>query len=390
MSASDDFGVLVVSPFGRDAELIRAALVQSRLQCESLKDVAAAAEVLRSRNVGALLLAAESIGKEDIAILAKALAEQPSWSDLPVLVMTPPGKQTLTDCQREQRYLPLGQITLLERPMRTDTLVSSVKAALHARKRQYEHRLADETFLKSEKLAVAGNLASSIAHEINNPLEAVTNLLYLLNGTSLNQQQQYYLEVARAELARVSAIAVQTLTFSPQREERRQASVSEILDSVLTLYQARLTGSNIAIERRYQHTAPLMCYPGDLRQVFLNLIGNAFDATRNGGRIILGERAVVHPRTGQRGVRILVADTGCGMSAAVKAHLFGAFNSSKGIQGIGLGLWISKEIIDKHRGSIRVRSKDKPGSGGTVFSIFLPRDARGAIEAPLPLLDKAA
>ncbi len=229
---------------------------------------------------------------------------------------------------------------------------------------------------QSEKLAVVGRLASSIAHEINNPLEAVTNLLYILDETPLDEEQRGYLDIARRELARVSEISAQTLTFNRQRDVRGEASIAALLDSVLVLYQGRLAGLKITIERRYQHTPPFACYPGELRQVFANLIGNAFDATRQGGRIILRERAARHPKSRQPGVRVLIADTGQGMCAEVKNHLFEPFKSTKGNNGNGLGLWISKGIIDKHRGSIQVRSSTGPGKSGTVFSIFIPFDRR--------------
>ena len=390
MPANDDLRVLLVFPFGRDAELVRSALEQSHCHCETFKDIEGAVEALRFGNAGALLVAEEALGNKAVVILAKALEEQPPWSDLPVLVMLAGGNSKPKGRQQERRYLPLGEITLLERPMRIATLVSSVKAALRARQRQYERRSSEDALRKSDKLAALGRLASTIAHEINNPLSAVVNLLYLLGGTPLNQQQQQYLDMAQGELARVAEIAGQTLTFNRQNSKREQASVPEILDSVLKLFHARLTSSNIAVERHYQNTPPLMCYPGELRQVFVNLMGNAFDATRKGGRIVIRERAAAHPKTGQPGIRIVVADTGHGMSAQVKAHLFESFNTTKGSQGTGLGLWISKGIIDKHLGSIHVRSSDKQGSSGTVFSIFLPQDARGAVEPPLPLLDKVS
>jgi signal transduction histidine kinase len=282
------------------------------------------------------------------------------------------GKETIQSRLREQRRLMLGNTTLLERPIRAATLVSSVKSALQARSRQYERKLAEAALRQSDKLAAVGRLASSIAHEINNPLEAVTNLLYLLNGTPLNQVQRGYLDTARQELARVSEIAAQTLTFNRQRDIRGKASIPALLDSVLVLYQGRLAGSGIVIDRRYQNTAPFNCYPGELRQVFANLIGNAFDATRQGGRIILRERSAVHPKTGQRGVRTILADTGHGIPAEVKGHLFEAFKSTKGSNGSGLGLWISKGIIEKHSGSIQFRSSTRQGRSGTVFSIFIP------------------
>jgi len=235
-------------------------------------------------------------------------------------------------------------------------------------------RNAETVLRQHEKLAAVGRVASSIAHEINNPLEAVTNLLYLLQGTPLNEEQQGLLDLAEGELARVSEISSHTLTFNRQRDIRAEASIPALLDSVLVLYQGRMAGSGISIERRYRDSGPFTCRPGELRQVFVNLIGNAFDATRNGGRILLRERSAIHLKTGQPGVRVTVADTGHGMEAHVKAHLFDAFRSTKGLNGSGLGLWISKGIVDKHRGSIYFRSSTKPGSCGTVFSIFIPYD----------------
>jgi len=290
------------------------------------------------------------------------------------------GKATVQSRRQEGQQLSLGNTTLLERPIRAATLVSSIRAALHARDRQYQRRLSEAALRQSEKLAVIGRLAASIAHEINNPLEAVTNLLYLLDGTPLNTQQQEYLATAQQELARISEIARNTLTFNRQRDVIGQASISALLDSVLLLYHGRLAGSNTVVEHRYRNAAPLTCYPGELRQVFVNLIGNAFDATRGGGRILVRERAATHPRTGQDGVRITIADNGDGMSTKVKAHLFEAFQSTKGLNGSGLGLWISKGIIEKHSGSIQFRSATTPASSGTVFSIFIPRSVGRSID----------
>jgi signal transduction histidine kinase len=384
MAASDELTVLLVCPLGRDAELIGHVLEESSIQSERHKDIVSAAEVFRSRNVGALLIAEEALGIKAIAFLAAALAEQPAWSDLPVLVLTTRAKPTLNNRQPAREYLPLGKITLLERPMGIATLVSSVKAALRARTRQYERRLAEESLRKSEKLAVVGRLASSIAHEINNPLAAVTNLLYLLSRTALDEQQQQYLETAQKELNRAAAIASQTLNFNRQSNTKEQATVPAILDSVLALFEMRLANSQITIERHYQYSTKIFCYPGELRQVFANLIGNALDASRTGGRIILRERAEVHPKTGQHGVRISVADTGHGISAEVRPHLFEAFWSTKGSRGTGLGLWVSKGIIEKHGGLIRLRSSTRPGSSGTVFSIFIPLDRRVELAPPTP------
>lgn len=373
-TSNDGLNILLVTLIRRDTELIQNALNVSNVQSEAFEDVASTVEVFRTRDIGALLIAEEALGEAQIALLASALAKQPSWSALPVLVLTMGGKETFQSRRREQERLSLGDISLLERPVRIATLLSSVKAALQARSRQYERRVAESVLRQSEKLALVGRLASSIAHEINNPLEAMMNLLYLLEGTPLNEEQQGYLSTAQQELVRVSQIAAQTLTFNRQRDIKGEASVSALLDSVLVLYQGRLAGSQIVVERRYQNTAPFLCYPGELRQLFANLIGNAFDATRKGGCILLRERTATHPKTGQSGILITVADTGHGMSAEVKAHLFEAFKSTKGNNGSGLGLWISKGIIEKHCGSIQCRSSTEPKVHGTVFTIFIPID----------------
>ena len=373
MTAGDGLQVLLVTPTGRDAKMIANALSMSNVRSEVLNDVASAVDVFRAEDIGAMLIAEEALEEEAIALLSSAIAQQPAWSALPVLVLTMGGKDTFQSKQRERQRLSLGETTLLERPIRVATLISSVRAARDARSRQYERRLSEKVLRQSEKLAVVGRLASSIAHEINNPLESVTNLLYLLAGTPLNMEQQEYLNTARQELTRVSEIAAQTLTYNRQLDVKGEASFSTLLDSILVLYKGRLAGSDTKIERRYRSGSSFTCYPGEIRQVFANLIGNAFDATRKGGRILLREGSAIHPKTGQHGVRITVADTGDGMSPEVIAHLFEPFKSTKGLNGSGLGLWISKGIIEKHRGSIRFRSSTRIGSSGTVFSIFIPQ-----------------
>jgi signal transduction histidine kinase len=374
MTANHEMAVLLVAPIGRDAELIRLVLQKSGVQSEAFSEIASATEALSSGNFGALLIAEEALGTKGIALLASVRAEQPAWSDVPVLVLTATPSHTAKNSQHERQLLPIDNVVLLDRPIRMATLVASIRAALRARSRQYERRLAEEALQQSEKFAVIGRLSASVAHEINNPLEAISNVLYLLDQTALNPQQQQYLHVAQEELQRVAEIAAHTLTFNRHSNVRGAASVSVLLDSALALYRSRLTSSGVVVESRHQNTPPLRCYPGELRQLFANLIGNAFDATRKGGRILVRERYAVHPNTGQPGIRIILADTGHGMGADVKAHLFEPFHSTKGRHGNGLGLWISKGIVDKHGGSLRFRSSTKQGSSGTVFSIFLPLD----------------
>jgi signal transduction histidine kinase len=236
-----------------------------------------------------------------------------------------------------------------------------------------ERRRRDAALQRTEKLAAVGRMASSISHEINNPLESVTNLLYLIqHGESDHEDMRTYAQLASSELARVSHIVTQTLKFHRQSTHAALCRGSEILESVVALYQSRIVTLRTVIERKYVAHDSMLCFAGDMRQVFANLIGNALDATGDGGKLWLRTRRAHSPRTGQPGVRVTVADNGCGMSAATQRAVFEAFFTTKGMTGTGLGLWVSEEIIRTHRGTIRLRSRDTEGRSGTVFAIFFP------------------
>jgi len=232
-------------------------------------------------------------------------------------------------------------------------------------------RAAEKALIRSEKLASVGRLASSIAHEINNPLESVTNLLYLLQSQVATEEAKGLVMTAQEELARVSHIANHTLRFHRQSTKATDVDLGELFSSILGLYRGRFSNSGINVEVRTAGASTLRCYDGEMRQILVNLIGNAFDATRSGGRLILACRDITL-RAGLRGVRITIADSGTGIDAAVLDHIFEAFYTTKGIGGTGLGLWIIQELIDKVGGSVRVRSSTKPGRSGTVFILTFP------------------
>ena len=235
-----------------------------------------------------------------------------------------------------------------------------------------EQKRGEETLRRTEKLAAAGRLAASIAHEINNPLEAVTNLLYLIRQEHLSPETAHFAELAQQEVTRVSEITQQTLRFYRQSTLPTLSNVRELLDSVLTLHIGRIQTLQVELEREYQGDLSLFCLAGELRQVFANLIGNALDAmTPDGGRLLI--RARPAHQKGSPGVRVSVADTGCGISEEARRHIFEPFFTTKETTGTGLGLWVSDQIIRKHRASVRVRSR-VTGHPGTVFSIFFPAD----------------
>jgi signal transduction histidine kinase len=238
-----------------------------------------------------------------------------------------------------------------------------------------ESKRAEQVLLQSEKLNAVGRLASSIAHEINNPLEAVTNLLYLAQQAAVNPEAKQYITTAELELRRVSVIANQTLRFYRQSTNPRPITYQELIEATLPLYQGRLANSRVTIERRDRTNNAVICFDGEIRQVLSNLVSNAIDAMRgSGGRLLIRSRAGTDWKTGRHGIVLTVADTGSGMSAYTLSHIFEPFFTTKGISGTGLGMWISREIVDRHLGHLRVRSSQQTDSSGTVFTLFLPSD----------------
>lgn len=225
---------------------------------------------------------------------------------------------------------------------------------------------------QAEKLAAVGRLASSIAHEINNPLESVTNLLFLIEHAAKQPDLKQYAATAQAELSRVSQIAIQTLRFHRQSTLAAEVQVGRLVRDVLHLYAGRIANAGVVIERQEHTDALLMCYDADLRQVFANLIGNAIDACRPGQRVSIRTREAMNSRTGQKGIRVIVADTGCGMDENTQKHMFDPFFTTKGETSTGLGLWVSAEILQKHHAAVKVRSRQQPHNHGTVISIFFP------------------
>jgi PAS domain S-box-containing protein len=241
-----------------------------------------------------------------------------------------------------------------------------------------DRKRSEEALRKAEKLAVTGRLAASIAHEINNPLEAITNLLYLLrNYCELQDPALNYVTMAEYEVRRIAEITQQTLRFYRQTTQPARTKMNDLLDSVLSLYQGRLNSLDIHVERDYDPELDLFCFAGEIRQVFANLVGNSIDALSAGGRLrIRARRSRNWKNPEQTGVRFTTADTGAGMEPDVAKRAFEAFFTTKEVTGTGLGLWISHEIVAKHHGAIKLRSRSTSsgGTSGTVFQFFIPDD----------------
>ncbi len=503
--ATRDNRILVFAPTGQDSPLIARVLQRAGIDAEVCPSFDAVFDEMGS-GAGAVVLAEEGLSQSALDRLAAYLAQQPSWSDFPIVLLTKAGHVTALQHRLRQKQQLLGNVLLLERPVRPETLVSTLSGVLRSRQRQYQVRdyledkqksetalresekqfrdlantipqlawiaradgyifwyndrwfdytgttpsemegwgwtavhdpvhlpevmkrwrraldqgetfemtfplrgadgkfhpfltivrpvldssgkvarwfgtntdvtsqkRAEEALIRTEKLAAAGRLAASISHEINNPLEAVTNLLYLVEtNPKLDDNNRGLLQQAQAELKRVSHITTHTLRFYRDPTKAVPLKISELIDSVITLYQGRIKQGGIKINRRYRDLSEYVGFSGELRQVLANLIGNALDAMRKGGTLHLRVHQAHDLTSGASGLRILVADSGHGMSHETLRRVFEPFFTTKESIGTGLGLFVSKEIVEKSGGSIAVKSSDRPGCSGTVFSIFLP------------------
>jgi signal transduction histidine kinase len=238
--------------------------------------------------------------------------------------------------------------------------------------------LAEQALLQSEKLAVVGRLAASISHEINNPLEAIGNILYLVRNAETLENARDYALMAEQELSRVAQITTQTLSFY---RENRQAALYQpmaILDSALTLLGGKINSSRVQVKVDFRdNVQPIRCRDGELRQVIVNLVSNAIEATPAGGHVVVRLRPVMAwlPQGAVRGVRILVADSGRGIPPEFRERIFEPFFTTKAHEtGNGLGLWVVQDLIEKQDGLMRMRSGTLRGWQGTTFSVFIPYD----------------
>jgi PAS domain S-box-containing protein len=406
---STQLPVLLVAPFGRDAALIAGALRNASISCELCPDVRATLPRL-ANSAGALLIEEEAFTDELIQEFAAALQSQPAWSDAPLIVLTRgrAGNARASKLMAQMRE-PLGHTTLLERPIRPETLVSTVETVLRARVRQFQIRDALEqlqasearyrslalatssaiwttdlhgnmveplpsweaftgqsfesyrgrgwmnaihaadrqaattavsnaierlrpysleyrmqrhdgrycyvsargvpvfredssvkewvgtctdiqarkdseiALRKSERLALAGQLAAGIAHEINNPLEAVTNLIYLISTRAADEESRHFAAMAQHELTRVAEISAQTLRFYRRSTKPVSTDVGELLQSLLQLFRPKFGRRSLQLHSHFDAGPQILAFPNELRQLFANLISNAIDATPSGG-----------------------------------------------------------------------------------------------------------
>jgi len=246
-----------------------------------------------------------------------------------------------------------------------------------------QRHLEEEALRRSEKLATAGRLAATIAHEINNPLEAVTNLVYLMRqDRGIKPNTKELLRLADEQLARVNHIAKQTLGFYQDRNVPEAVDVVQTLEGLLSILQSSINAKQLRITREYENACLLRGFRGELRQVLSNLLTNAIDASPSGGTLIL---RVTPERNAEQiaRVHIEVEDFGSGIHPGDQSRIFEPFFTTKSDFGTGLGLWVTRELVEKHGGTIAFRSNCQDGISGTCFSIVLPASESGIQAAAL-------
>ncbi|MGA9671296.1 MAG: ATP-binding protein [Terracidiphilus sp.] len=232
---------------------------------------------------------------------------------------------------------------------------------------------AEDALMRTEKLAIAGRLAASIAHEINNPLEAVSNLLFLITLSKTTETAQEHARHALEQLMRVSLITQQTLKFHRQAGSPKLTNLSEILESIMALFRSKLTAADIVVEVRAEQEKSVACMPSETQQIFANLVSNSIDAMPRGGRLVIR----LQPSQDWRdrtvaGMRVTFFDSGVGMNRATMRRIFEPFFTTKTDTGTGLGMWVVAQLVERHRGEVRVWSTQRTQRSGTAFSVFLP------------------
>jgi PAS domain S-box-containing protein len=244
-----------------------------------------------------------------------------------------------------------------------------------------ERKKAERALRTTERLASVGRLAATVAHEINNPLEAVTNLIYLAKQSTGLPEVQKYLTHAEEELDRVSQLTRQTLGFYRETKAASAMKVGSTIMPLISVFGSRMRRRGIEIHPEIKQDREIYAVPGEIRQLVANLVSNSVDAVADGGRIrIRVSGATEWNGHGRQGVRLTIADSGPGIPVGLRSQLFEPFFTTKKEVGTGLGLWVCKGIVEKHHGSIRVKSSTIPGNSWTAFSVFLPLGAEAEAE----------
>ena len=376
---------VVVAPIGRDGELICGLLNASGYTAEAHPSLRPAEQIPIAHLQG-LIVTDEALAQGGFESLNRIVQAQPAWSDLPVIVLTRGTSEPAYAAVTRQARAQVRNIVLLDRPLRMELLLSAAQAASRSRTQQLAIRDASDRQVKSdaalrnsEKLAATGRLVATLAHEVTNPLAALSNLIYLVEKSSSLEEAQSFGRLAARELQRISEIVDHTLHFNRSPTVPGYADLGEIASSALSLFRGKLKERNLSASVRADR-ALAFCSAGEIRQALVNLIGNAIDATPGGGSLTVRVRPTLI--AGTSFARVTIADNGAGIPVEIRSSLFTQFFTTKGSSGTGLGLWLTRDIIARNGGKLHLRSRTGKPSG-TAFVLYLPATPRAAGAAPL-------
>jgi PAS domain S-box-containing protein len=232
-----------------------------------------------------------------------------------------------------------------------------------------DRKRMEQSLLQAEKIAATGRMAATIAHEVNNPLEAVTNLLYLLRPMVTDPDGINYLDSAESELARVSHIAKQTLGYYREHAAASNASLVELVSHAIMIYEPRCTGVGIKIDRSLNSSRKLVLRRGEIMQVISNLIANSIYAMPTGGVLSVSVDDVTAP---EDGMLLTVQDNGAGIAADDLPKVCDAFFTTRATVGTGIGLFVAKQFVEGHGGRLEIESTTQADNHGTIVRVFLP------------------
>jgi signal transduction histidine kinase len=282
--------------------------------------------------------------------------------------------QLIESTAPHEQITAMNQALLLGSLHQHELTEAAVRLNAHLQAEIIERKNAQEALILSARLATVGTMAATLAHELNNPLESLTNLVYLAaKAPNLSEAVREYLAAAEEELMRIAHMAKQTLGLYREGTAPQPVRMSDLLRNLLSISNSKIKNKRVQANLEITGEIEILADPGELQQVFANLLGNSIDAVSLEGRIRI---RVSETRKGSiRGVRISIADDGAGIPPANLGKIFQPFFTTKGNLGTGLGLCVSKQIVERYEGSIRIRSCAGPGQTGTVASVFLPTGA---------------
>jgi PAS domain S-box-containing protein len=297
-----------------------------------------------------------------------------------------PVENPVSKVKRMNRIVGVGNHTILIRKDKTELHIADSGAPIRDRTDGIAgvvmvfrditlERKTQDALLANEKLAVAGRLAATIAHEIHNPLDSVSNLLYLMRNGATKEESVQFMDMAEQELARVTQISRAMLGLYRESKAPVLVDLKEMLQEILLLMERRFTDEGVTVRVDLPSGISVDAFPAELRQVFSNLIANAAEAAGHGGEV----RVSIAPQPGfssnghkqEAGATVTIEDNGMGIPEEVQPHLFQPFFTTKGERGTGLGLWVSRGIVTKHGGTIELASDTSEAAHGTAVSVFL-------------------